>query len=127
MGGTLKEQIEDDVHDVFLDDNEFGESITYTPAGGSGVSILASVNKTSINSGYFDDGSSDNTAIEVMIGREAVTGIENPVLGDQIETKDGAKYKVSTVLNQDDATTFLIAARYDRVDATGDQRFMQRQ
>jgi hypothetical protein len=124
---TLKQQIIDDVEDVFLDTDEFGESITYTPTGGADVSILASVNKTSVNSGYFDDGSSDNTAIEVMIGREAVTGIENPVLGDQIETKDGAKYKVSTILNQDDATTFLLAARYDRVDATGNQRYMQRQ
>lgn len=82
MVNTLKQQITADVAGIFLDTNEFAETVTYIPAGDSGVSITVIVEESDE---LIDVAGRtvDEEMISVFTARTSA-GIQNPATGDAI-------------------------------------------
>ncbi len=83
MINTLKQQITADVSDVFLDTDEFAETVTYIPASGAAVSITVVIEESDEfldveGRAVFDE------VILVFTSRNS-SGIASPVLGDGLK------------------------------------------
>jgi len=109
---SLSELVASDVSDVFLNANDFAETVTYTPTGGSARTILAVVILG--QSGLKQDQThftSDST-ISVYVSNDATTGIDNPQLKDTI-TWGGVLYSFSSISGQDVGGWQLMFVRHD--------------
>lgn len=90
---TLATQILTDAKKVFVNDVEFGEAITYTPAGGSAKPITALVDASfDVETGTLVD-----TRQSIVIMADATLGIALPKPGD-IATIRGRFCRVEDVI-----------------------------
>jgi len=82
MANTLKQQITADVAGVFLDTDEFAESVTYIPASGAQSTITVIIEESDE---FLDmeDRVVDDEMISVFTARTSA-GIQSPVIGDGI-------------------------------------------
>lgn len=76
---TFKTQLTDDLKNVFLNTDEFAESATYTPAGGTAKTISVIIDEGS-GEGYMGADALDHAAIM----RIMVSDISEVVAGDQV-------------------------------------------
>jgi hypothetical protein len=80
---TLRDVMESDVTDVFLNTDEHAESITYTPKGGTARTITAIIDEDAqFIATQTDAALADMAAIYAT--RDPLTGIDQPQLGDTI-------------------------------------------
>ncbi|MEI8350091.1 MAG: hypothetical protein WCI77_08045 [Candidatus Omnitrophota bacterium] len=72
---TFKEILDNDVKNVFLNTNEFAESITFTPYGGTAKSIKAIVQRSRLDPASEDTGRSLLNQAEIFIANDSVEGV----------------------------------------------------
>ena len=63
---TLKTAMGDDMEKIFLNSNEFAETITYVKKNGTELSIKAVVERNRLDTGGEDEGRALTKEIEVM-------------------------------------------------------------
>jgi hypothetical protein len=92
---TLKTQMQADASDVFLQTDDFAESITYTPLDDSDddVTISAVVNRDPYQVEFVADGTGRLKEAVLMISAQATEGIVAPNLKDTV-TFDSVKWAV---------------------------------
>lgn len=107
---TLRDLIKDDLEDVFLQVNEFAESVAYVPADGRQRRTVKALCEP--DSAFGEDGSTlaDKEQVAVLLSRDqdhAVTGgVATPLPGDRlVRTVDGEErtYTWTGVIQDDDA------------------------
>lgn len=85
---TLREQIHNDVVDVFLNVDDFGETFTYCPVGGTRRDIVCVVSSERVEVIETAQGGKQNQhIIEIFCSRSSTTGIDDPKLGDGLWRK----------------------------------------
>lgn len=84
---TLKAQIHSDVADVFLNVNDFGETFTYCPVGGSRRDIVGVVAFEQTEVIETQAGKQNRHTLQLFCSRSATTGIDSPQLGDGLWRK----------------------------------------
>jgi hypothetical protein len=72
---TLKAKIQDDAKVAFLNNDEFAESITYTPNGGSPKAVKALVVRERLQADGPDQGRVLNRQAEVYVANDATEGV----------------------------------------------------
>ncbi len=101
---TFDAEIQGDVSE-FL--SEAGETVTYTPAGGSPVSIMAVVDRMEeADEGHPEKGEVHSKDAVVEIALDAVNGVASPVNGDAV-TIDRLNYTVVGIRSRDAAFGIL--------------------
>lgn len=97
---TLAELVAADVDDVFLNSDEFGETVSYTPSGGSVRSIVVVIGRR--QNGLKDDRGHlvDTGVITVYAKKSATTGINAPAKGDKI-VRGGVTFNYVAVIEED--------------------------
>jgi hypothetical protein len=99
---TLREQITADVSSVFLNDEDFAETLIYKPACGGSRTITGVVDED----GTYPELANEKDSIEflsVFVSRDATNGIDNPQLGDRISRVidgEGNEAKAYTYLGE---------------------------
>ena len=93
---SFRDQMSNDVANVFLNLNEFGENVIYTPDGGSGRTIVAIVEREEAAEIDQQDGRGVGRAARLHIAADAANGIASPGIGDQA-TFDGLDWTVRGV------------------------------
>lgn len=81
---TLATQIAADVDTVFLNENDFGEEISYTPVGGSPRTIVAVVVPMPAEIREEGNHLMEHRMVSVLAKNHATTGISSPAKGDTI-------------------------------------------
>lgn len=82
---SLREQMQDDVFDVFLQEDEHAEEITYTPAGESARTLLAIVRRDEQSAANpFPDGRHRVRHARIQISTEDTAGVAAPREGDVV-------------------------------------------
>lgn len=99
---------------------QFGEAVTYTPAGGSGSSVTAVVHREEEREIDSGDGIWREVVCEVSVG---TADVASPGLGDQV-TFDGVDWAVVERLEQSGGVTRLRVARKSSETRSG--RWRQR-
>lgn len=83
MANTLKQQITADVPGVFLDTDEFAESVTYIPDSGAESTITVIIEETDE---FLDiEGRSVFDEVILVFTSRDSSGIADPVLGDGLK------------------------------------------
>jgi hypothetical protein len=72
---TFKQQLPEDAKNIFTNINEFAETITYTPYGGTSKNIEAFVHRGRIDSGGLDRNRTISRQAEIMIPNDATAGV----------------------------------------------------
>ncbi len=93
--------------------SQFGQSVTYTPAGGAGVGLTAIVHAEHEHEAEYGDGRRLIRTREMTIGRTPggpYGGVEDVKLLDAV-TYNGVAYAVSEILRQTQSLTTFIAVR----------------
>ncbi len=94
---TLKELIESDVADVFMNTDDFAEDVTYYPAGGGASRTVSAIVDEDGTFQTDDTGLARTEVIHVTVSRNrndettdgvAVGGIDNPQIGDCIRREN---------------------------------------
>src|SRR5574343_292898 len=102
---TLASQIVTDANDVFLDTDDFAESITYTPSGGAAVTVSAIVNRNPLQTRGTDNNARLEFEIEIEVAVESVAAVI--LNGDTVALKKregdtaDTTFKVSHIVQQD--------------------------
>ena len=94
---TLGDQFATDVANVFINTDEFAETITYTPTGEAGVSVTAVVERLEGQSQDYVDG--DAATYQAMV-HVSVASVASPAVGDTV-TFDGLDWAVVGMLPGD--------------------------
>ena len=110
---SFKSQIITDAQAVFLNLNEIGEAITYTPLGGSVVTITAAIEREPHRPMKWDDGTGETVEADVYISNDSIRGIPEPSPRDKVAF-GGANYYVKEITGLTlDAMWKLKVARVD--------------
>ena len=115
---TFKEQVEADVAAVFLNEDEFAESITYTPTGGVARTILAIVDRQDETIEYRDGGQVRVRVREIHVADHATTGIDYDSLALQTDTvtiTDDSASELWPILEVVDRELGMFGVRVERV------------
>lgn len=72
---TFKSQLDDDAVNVFLNSDEFAESITYTPSGGSPKTIKAVVSRERVDPDSQARGNVLINQAEIHIAKDSTYGV----------------------------------------------------
>ena len=95
---------------AFLNTDEHAETITYTPAGGSGSSIIAVVDDQGISRDFELTGEDSLRSAFVLI---QLSDVAAPAIGDSV-TYDGSTWTVVAVQKDTAAAQLTIETRTDR-------------
>lgn len=90
-----------DVDDVFLNTDEHAESVTYTPNGGSGRSIVVVILAIPSEIAMEGNHEVEHKLINVFAKRDATTGINAPAKGDTL-TWQGRVYSWVGFIHEDE-------------------------
>ncbi len=102
---TFQELLQSDLDDVFLNTEEFGESVEYYPFGGAMRTITVAVSEYGARNEMELNAKSVSAQLRVFAKRDAVTGIDNPQQKDYLvrSSEPGVNYYFQRVLEQDSA------------------------
>lgn len=84
---TLREQITTDVSAVFLNTDDFAETVTYTPKSGDARQVSAVVDESERYEEGVRGGKRKVTVLEVLVSRDETTGIATPKFGDGLSRR----------------------------------------
>jgi len=93
----------------------FGESVTYTPDGGAGVTRTVRIQRNGLQTDYDSDGKGYIRTARVIILRDGTTGVASPAIGDAI-TFDSLNWNVTAIEEQDGASTVITVSRFETVE-----------
>jgi len=123
---TFKQMLIADAKEIFLNLNEFGEAITYTPIATGTAKVLVGVIKDEPEIPIdWDDGTGTKATLEVHISNDATSGVVSPARLDSLLIR-GATYYVRNKSGPDvDGTWNLDVVKVD-VDEKGSIRRVNR-
>lgn len=108
---TLKTQIESDVSAVFLETDDFAETVTYIPKGGKDRSVKAIVDR-SVRPVQDQFGIWQDRVAEVLVSKDATDGIAAiPEYGSSLVTSDladGETYSFEGTIVDEDAAAWTL-------------------
>jgi len=81
---TFKDLMDSDAQDVFLNDDEFAEEITYTPSVGDAKTIKACIDRGTFGEQPAPDGSQTIKTARLWICTDATAGVAAPALQDTV-------------------------------------------
>jgi len=81
---TFKTDLAKDMDEIFLENDEFSEDITYTPKGGSGKIIKAIVDEIDKIQSDVQGRENETETLRITINSDATLGIASPGYGDII-------------------------------------------
>jgi len=93
---TFKDLMDSDAQDVFLNDDEFAEEITYTPSVGDAKTIKACIDRGTFNEQAAPDGSQTIKTARLWICTDATAGVAAPALQDTV-TFDSLTWAVQEI------------------------------
>jgi hypothetical protein len=111
---SFKTQLNDDVVNCFLNTDEFGEPISYTPKGGTAKSIKAQVFRQGIAPASEDTGRVLQSQVEIIIANDATYGVTSINKGgDTVSLPEriggsNVTFSVADILKQDDGLWHLL-------------------
>lgn len=73
---NFNEQMEEHVSSVFLNDKHFAETVTWTPAGGSPVSILAIISEEATDPYFGDNEKTRNRTVKIHVATSDVASVK---------------------------------------------------
>lgn len=114
---TLKSQLPEDARRAFLNNDEFGELVTYTPNGGSPKIIKAIVVRERLQADGPDQGRVLNRQAEIYVANHAADGVTSVDKGNDtvsfpvfVEGSD-VSWKVVEILGKDEGMWHLAVMR----------------
>ncbi|MFA5316198.1 MAG: hypothetical protein WC369_02100 [Dehalococcoidales bacterium] len=111
---SFKDAIKEDATAVFLNTNEFAETIVYTPKNGVGKSIKAIVDRERISPADEDSGRVLLNQVKILIANDATYGVISIVKGtDQVSLPEvvggtAIDWVVMDILGQDEGMWQLL-------------------
>lgn len=72
---TFKQKLSEDAKNIFTNTDEFAETITYTPSGGSSKTIKASIFRDRLDAGNQDRNRTLTRQAEIMIANDSTYGV----------------------------------------------------
>lgn len=114
---TFKTQLSEDGKNLFLNTDEFAESIIYTPNGGSPKVIKALVVRERLQADGPDQGRVLNRQAEIYVANDAVQGIASVDKGNDTVSfpvfveGSAVSWKVVEVLGKDEGMWHLAVMR----------------
>ena len=123
---TLKDLIASDRDAVLLNSDEFAETVTYYPTGGSPRNVVAVVQERGVYTESSDEAKFQRF-IAAFVGRDPTNatkgGIDEPRLGDYIKRSDGSKYGFTgDIENIHDSSWWLTFVKNDALRHGLDQK-----
>lgn len=103
---TFKSNLAGDIDKIFLNTDEFADTITYTPDGGGSKQIKAIVDGLDIIQSDVATRENETDTIRITINSDPTLGIASPGYGDTAIVKS-LTYKLNSVLDRT-ANTFLL-------------------
>lgn len=114
---TFKQTLLDDMTNVFMQTDEFGELATYTsPAGTNTLNVPVCVNKQSFITELTDNAGLGGT---IVVSRTVLTNVE---IHGKITLSTGEVFVITQILASDDAAVTVMALADMRISPRG-QRF----
>jgi hypothetical protein len=114
---SLKDQLSQDAVNSFLNSDEFGEAITYTPKDGAAKQITALVIRERLKPGDEDSGRILRNQCEVYIANDATNGVTSVDKGDDILAfpilldEDSVEWVVVDIISKDSGMWHLLVSR----------------
>jgi len=121
----LKERIEEDAQNVFLNSLEFAENVTYQPAGGSGKAISAIVRIERDEPENQADGAVRIREATLVISTDSTSGIPNPSEADRV-TISNEVWEVIGISYQAIGLAALRIARIEPLERAGEDHRLRR-
>lgn len=109
---TFRELLAEDLKDVFLNTEEFGEAVTFFPAGGGAsrrIVVLIEQNQRGV-SGELIDHELDEITVQVSrkVNGES-GGIERPIVGDTLtRANDPERYAYNGEIKESDSASWWL-------------------
>jgi len=114
---NFKTKLDEDVSDCFLNTDEFAETITYTPSGGTGKSIKAVVKRERLNTSNEDTGRVLLNQAEIFVANDSIAGVSSVSKGaDKVSFPalsggSNATWLVVDIIEHDDAMWHLLVQK----------------
>ncbi len=114
---SFKDNLKRDALNLFLNTNEFAETIQYTPKGGAPKTIKAVINRRRLNPGGEESGRTLQNQLEILIANDSVYGVSAVNKGgDQVffpEVLGGAdvNFVVVDILGEDQGVWHLLVQK----------------
>ncbi len=110
---TFKDRIKSDVVNIFLNENEFAEEITYTPKGGSAKTIKAIVDRKVLNPAAETANRIFIDEVDIPIATDATYGVVTVNRGgDKVTLPDengvSRTYNVGDIIGNDNGAWRLL-------------------
>lgn len=115
---TLKSQIAADVTGVFLNTDEFAESATYTPSGGSSRSITIVVVEQKTTEDETRNTRKSERQLTTFCKLHATTGIDSPRHNDYL-TYNSEDWNFKHVVDRDEAGITIMWSTFKDVSTRG--------
>jgi hypothetical protein len=123
---TLKDQMQADASGVFLNLDEFGEEITYTPDSGSPTSILAVIDRDPYKVEFVADGTGRLKEAVLVISAIVTEGIVAPNLKDTV-TFDSIAWAVVDIQGDGVGAMWqLHVRRFEKEDSHKEKQYLGR-
>lgn len=118
---TLKDVISDDIAAVFLDTDEHGETIRYTPAGLPERTIVGILDfDEQILTTSFNDGRGCERTARLFIAHRDSDGVAMPAEGDLVVVADGSRWRVQGKPEADNfGGCWLTIVRFEQAEKSG--------
>lgn len=101
----LKEQMEAD-NRTFFGEEGFAEEVSYTKDGDAPKDVVLQVFRDNVSKNQESQAEMRVDALTLHVPREAILGIADPTLNDQVVI-ESIRYKAFEFLSQDDAVTIV--------------------
>lgn len=114
---TFRTQLQDDAKNCFMNTDEFAETISYTPYGGSARSITAVIVRDPLQRSEQDGGRIAGREFEIFILNDATYGVSSVLKGqDKVSFpvhlgETAVSFVVADIISKDDAVFHLRAIR----------------
>ncbi len=119
---TFKTQQAADISNVFLNSDEFAETVTYHPDGGANKDILAVVGEPLTDTEETEGGGRTLTRrVEVRISADATAGIDAPTYKDEITIRS-LKWSVRGFTDED-GMWMLECVRAEKVEHSSEGHY----
>lgn len=117
---TLRSLMNADIATVFLNEDEFAETIIFSaPWSGGPRSISALVGERELDNSNSQLGNSDMETVTILVANNATTGIDRAAIGSTIEfgsdTEPDPKKRVWVFKEQMDCDDFSRSLKFQRI------------